>query len=604
MAVGLRGYTQGSVAGVGTSIAWPAGSTAGDMALIHCDGSYANNGPQTDGWNPVGYKCHWKILTSADVATALIVNATHVKLQVFTGARGIGRTDDDESLTIQGAGSYLFVEASRSGSGSIAPATYRLGTEWTNEIGQREAAYARAADAGYTAIYLVEPDATSYAYEVLPASVPSPPTLTAPAAGASVDQTLALTFGWEHQSSFPQTGRRVRVTWESWVWWIDGAGALQTTEQSVATASTTATLNAAALTAGATYTWAVATQDANGWSAYSAERSLNPIAPPTISSVTVSSPADDLSPTVTWAATAGYGVLTAHQVWICNAADADPTVAPLWTSGVLPNAVSPDTAPSSTPWVNGASLKAWVRVWQTGGVSRTLSSAAFTVSWTPPSTPTVTASAASSPPTVSVSGLTAGNVVEIQQQLDGVTWTPLTTRVAVGTSITGIPSPLAATGASVSFRARRANLVDGVLLQSAWSTVASITATPSGGCYVVDDNDRSVYLACHLESDGPREIVQSVSVAYGLGATSARVDRTPEAGERGSVVWVTDTATDRDALLAWLDAHAVFWIVFPPEDGLATPAKRVARTSPRSWERLAQVAIPHRLIPMSWVEQP
>ena len=61
---------------------------------------------------------------------------------------------------------------------------------------------------------------------------------------------------------------------------------------------------------------------------------------------------------------------------------------------------------------------------------------------------------------------------------------------------------------------------------------------------------------------------------------------------------------DRDALLAWLDAHAVFWIVFPPEDGLATPAKRVARTSPRSWERLAQVAIPHRLIPMSWVEQP
>ncbi|MFZ1322155.1 MAG: hypothetical protein WAT71_11425, partial [Ignavibacteria bacterium] len=186
MAVGLRGYTQGSVAGVGTSIAWPAGSTAGDMALIHCDGSYANNGPQTDGWNPVGYKCHWKILTSADVATALIVNATHVKLQVFTGARGIGRTDDDESLTIQGAGSYLFVEASRSGSGSIAPATYRLGTEWTNEIGRREAAYARAADAGYTAIYLDEQDATSYAYEVLPASVPSPPTLTTPDAGASV----------------------------------------------------------------------------------------------------------------------------------------------------------------------------------------------------------------------------------------------------------------------------------------------------------------------------------------------------------------------------------------------------------------------------------
>ena len=63
-------------------------------------------------------------------------------------------------------------------------------------------------------------------------------------------------------------------------------------------------------------------------------------------------------------------------------------------------------------------------------------------------------------------------------------------------------------------------------------------------------------------------------------------------------------AAERDALLAWLDARPVFWIVFPPEDGLATAAKRVARTSPRSWERLAQVAIPHRHIPMSWVEQP
>jgi hypothetical protein len=147
-------------------------------------------------------------------------------------------------------------------------------------------------------------------------------------------------------------------------------------------------------------------------------------------------------------------------------------------------------------------------------------------------------------------------------------------------------------------------LVDGVLLQSAWSTVASITATPSGGCYVVDDNDRSVYLDAPLESDGPREIVQSLSVTYGLGATSARVDRTPEAGERGSVVWVTTTAAERDALLAWLDARTVFWIVFPPEGGLAVPAKRVARTTPRSWERLAQVAIPHRHIPMSWVEQP
>ncbi len=602
MAVSLRGYTQGSVANVGTSIAWPAGSAAGDLALVHCDGSYSNNGPQTSGWTPVGHKSHWKILTSTDVATALIVNASHVKLQVFTHARGIGRTATVNGLTMQAAGSYLYVESARSAS-SIAPATYRLGAEWQDENGYWQAAYALASGTGWATIPSMGSGATSYSYEVLPASPPSAPILTTPGAGASVDQTLALTFGWDHQSPFAQTGRRVRLTTGATVRWIDSAGALKTTEQAVSTASTTATLTASALTAGAAYTWAAATNDTNGWGGYSAERALNPVVPPTISSVTVSSPYGDLSPTVTWAATAGSGVLTAHQVWICNAADTDPTVAPLWTSGVLANAVSPDTAPSSPPWTNGASLKAWVRVWQTGGVYQTLSSAAFTVSWTPPPTPTVTASAASSPPTVSVSGVTSGNTVEVQQRLDGINWTPLTTRVAAGTSLTGIPSPLAAIGSSVSFRARRATTVDGALVQSAWSTVASITATPSG-CYLVDDGDRSVYLDASLESDGPREIVQSLSVTYGLGATSARVDRTPEAGERGSVVWVTTTAAERDALLAWLDARTVFWIVFPPEGGLAVPAKRVARTTPRSWERLAQVAIPHRHIPMSWVEQP
>ena len=601
MAVGLRGYTQGSIANIGTSVSWPAGSAAGDLALVHCGGSYPNNGPQTSGWTPCGYMSHWKILTSTDIATALVVNASHVKLQVFTGAKSIGRTSTQNGLMVQGAGSYLYVEGGHRWTSPIAPATYRLGTEWQDENGYYQAAYALASGAGWAAIPSMGGGAVAYSYEVLPATAPSAPILTTPDAGASVDQTLALTFGWEHQSSFAQTGRRVRLTTGATIRWIDGAGALQTTEQSVATASTAATLNASALTAGAAYTWAVATQDANGWSVYSSERALNPIAPPTVSSVTVSSPAGDLSPAVTWAATAGSGVLTAHQVWICAAADTDPTVAPLWTSGVLANTVSPDTAPSSTAWTNGASLKAWVTVWQTGGVSRTLSSAAFTVSWTPPATPTVTASSATTPPTVSVGGLTAGNTIEIEQRLDGINWSPLTTRVAAGTSIAGIPSPLAATGSTVSFRARQATTVDGVL--SAWSSVASITATPAG-CYVVDDGDRSVYLDASLESDGPREIVQSVSVTYGLGASSARVDRTPEAGERGSVVWVTDTATDRDALLAWLDAHAVFWIVFPPEDGLATPAKRVARTSPRSWERLVQVAIPHRLIPLSWVEQP
>ena len=151
MAVGLRGYTQGSIANIGTSVSWPAGSAAGDLALVHCGGSYANNGPQTSGWTPCGHKSYWKILTSADVATALVVNASHVKLQVFTGAKSIGRTSTQNGLTVQGAGSYLYVESARAQS-SIAPATYRLGVEWQDENGYYQAAYALASGAGWAAV--------------------------------------------------------------------------------------------------------------------------------------------------------------------------------------------------------------------------------------------------------------------------------------------------------------------------------------------------------------------------------------------------------------------------------------------------------------------
>ena len=70
--------------------------------------------------------------------------------------------------------------------------------------------------------------------------------------------------------------------------------------------------------------------------------------------------------------------------------------------------------------------------------------------------PTVTRVVGHDAPTVSVSGLTAGNVVEVEQRLDGINWTPLTTRVAAGTSIAGIRRRLLRPGpASRSVPAKR-----------------------------------------------------------------------------------------------------------------------------------------------------
>lgn len=601
MAVSVRGWFQGQVAGVGTSISWPAGTAAGDFVLIHCGGSYSNNGPQGVGWAPAGHKSHGKVVTTADLAGPLVVNASHFKGAVFAACRGVGRTSSSNGLTVQEAGSYLWVETSRSAT-PIAPATYRQGNEFVDEGGYYQAQFAMASNAGWAAVPSMGSGTTSYSYELLPSAGPAAPILVSPAAGAVVDQTLAITLDWDHQSSFEATGYRVRLTYAGPTYrYLDAAGALQTTEQSITSAATSATIAAAALTAGTAYTWAVATRDQIGWSSYSTERALNPVAPPSITTLTVASPAEDLTPVVTWAATAGYGVLTAHQVWICGDADTDPTVAPLWTSGVLPNTVSPDTAPATTPWVRGQSLKAWLMVWETGGVSNLLSSAAFTVTWTPPTAPTVTTSSSVSPPTVSVSGVAAGRSVEVQVRRDGVNWEPLTTRTATGTTVTGIPAPLAATGSAVLVRARQATVIDGVPMRSDWSTTASITALPSA-CWWVDDVDRSTYLVAVIDEDAPRVAVQGVTTTYGLGASSARVDRTPPAGESGRTRFLTLTAAEKAALDAWLEGHDEFWIVFPPEDGLAVESRRVLRVGPITSERVLQRDVPERLTSVSWVE--
>ena len=606
MAANIRGYTQGSKGALGTIVAWPAGTVAGDLALIHCGGTYSPLGPTTPtGWTAKGHKSFYKILTAADLAGQLVVNASHIKTQTFYGARGIGGYSTQNGLTISEAGAVLWVESSNN-TANMAPSTYRQGAEFVDENGYYQASYAMpCAVTGRASIPSMASGATSYSYEILPSSGPAAPTLVSPAAGASLSKATAIVLDWDHGSSFPQTTYYVRLTYAGPTYrYLDAAGALQLTEQAVSSAATTATIAANALTAGTAYTWAVSTADQNGRSAWSTERALNPVNPPTVNTVTVTCPAGDLSPQVDATATAGSGQVTAHQTWICAAADTNPTTAPLWTSGVVPSAVLTDVAPSSTAWTKGASLKAWVQVVQTGGVaSAPVASAAFSVTWTQPATPTLTTSTSVSPPTVSVAGLTNGATVEVQMRRDGVTWEALTTRTASGATIAGIPAPLAATGASVSFRARQATVTDGVAIQSAWSTIASFTAPAAGG-WLVDDADRSVYLAARMLVDGPLEPIQGVTVTYGLGATAPYVDRTEPQGDRGQIAWQCLTQAATNALLAWIDEHPTSWVVRGPEGGLPLPAKRCSWISPPTTARKSQGPWPTRIVTVDYVVLP
>ena len=608
MPVTVRGAYSGKVSPAGwTTIAWPAGTAVGDLAWVHCGGSLSPLGPDSFGWLPVGHKSWWKILSSSDLSASLTVSAAHVKLVTFAGAGQIGRTSSQSGLTIQTNGSMLLVDGARQSSG-MAPATYRQGAEWQDENNWWQAVFAVPCDAGYVSLPGVASGTVCYSYEVQPPSTTlPPPTLVEPAAASHVDATLPIVLSWESPHKLTPAGvddqYQVKVITGGVTRWVKGDGSLSTTEWPVSMSGTdvlSITLPESTLTANAAYTWSVGTQWGPDW-VWSPERALYPDAPPTVSTPTVSSPAGDLSPTVSWTASPGTGVITSHRVWLMPAAATEPGAGALWDSGVVQTATGPDTAPPDSPWTNGQSLKAWVRVYQTGGVAKTASSAAFTVSWTPPATPTL-AVTAGSPVQVVVSGVTVGNVVQIEQALDGVTWTPLTSRTATATTMT-VSSVLAANGTAVKIRARQGSIVEGVPMTSAWSTEQTVTATPDG-CWLVDDTDRATALKVSPVTDTRRGIVQGITATYGLGATRARVDSTPQAGERGELVLATDTLVERAELLTWLTDRSVWWIALCPDDGQPHRPIRAARVSPPEWERLAQTALSSIYhLPISWVEQ-
>jgi len=608
MPVTVRGAYSGKVSPAGwTTITWPAGTAVGDLAWVHCGGSLSPLGPDSFGWLPVGHKAWWKILSSSDLSASLTVSASHVKLVTFAGAGQIGRTSSQSGLTIQTNGSMLLVDGARQSSG-MAPATWRQGAEWQDENRWWQAVFTVPCDAGYVSLPGVASGTECYSYEVQPPSTTlPPPTLVEPAAASHVDATLPIELSWESPHKLTPAGvddqYQVKVITGGVTRWVKGDGSLSTTEWPMSMSGTdvlSITLPESTLTANAAYAWSVGTQWGPDW-VWSPERALYPDTPPTMSTPTVSSPAGDLSPTVSWTASPGTGVITAHRVWLMPAAATEPGAGALWDSGVVQTATGPDTAPPDSPWTNGQSLKAWVRVYQTGGVSKTAVSASFTVSWTPPATPTL-AVTAGSPVQVVVSGVTVGNVVQIEQALDGVTWTPLTSRTATATTMT-VSSVLAANGTAVKIRARQGSIVEGVPMTSAWSTEQTVTATPDG-CWLVDDTDRATALKVSPVTDTRRGIVQGITATYGLGATRARVDSTPQAGERGELVLATDTLDERAELLAWLKDRSVWWIALCPDDGQPHRPIRAARVSPPEWERLAQTALSSIYhLPISWVEQ-
>ena len=612
MAVVLRGVSQGLLS-PGSVVAWPAGTTAGDLAVLRVitDG-LTSGAPGAPGWIPAMGGCWWKRLASADVAAPLPVSGAGFMLAVFSGAGSIGRTSAQSGLTVGVPGSAVWIVGSRSTAG-VAPDTYRRAPEWVAASGWTYAQFVVPAAPGWVQLPGAPAESVFQSLEVVPLGAPLAPVVLSPTAGQRFGAADPIRVSWVPDPQAPQAGWRVTVSDGVFApRWADAAGHLVEGDELVVTSDVpevTVLPGQVSFTdpgpSTVPLTVAVSTQTATGGWGEFATVQVWVDRPPGVSGVEVIAPAEDLTPVVSWSSGAGHGSLTAWRVWL-SPEGGGPLARPVWDSGVMQGSATSVTAPASAPWVNAQSLEAWVMVWQTGGVSARASSVeAFAVTWTAPAAPTVSVDADATPVAVTVTGLDVGDVVQLEQEIGGGAWDALTVIAATASSVT-VSSPLASAGLPVRFRARRAGgVLDGVALFSTWAVSDLVASSRAAGCMLVDDGDRTACLPVELLRDGDRSVVQGVSVSLGLGASSARIDMTPPAGQRGAIALRTMSEDSLAVLLEWLHARHVLWVVFPPDAGVPRRPIRVARSSSVRWERLLQKGVSGiRHVEFEWVSQP
>ena len=458
------------------TISWPAGTVAGDLAVAEIDN--AKPAPPGPGWLTVARNVYAKVVTAADLsAGSFQVKSTLYGLVVFANAAKTGRVTWQNGVKVEAGGAGLFLawsdsydNVSEMGSptGQIGSIVKDYRNAWSSM------AVRLAGSAGYLQSTANPPHSISV--EIVPTAAPPAPLLSAPAAGQEVERTAPITLVWSHQGQGLQEAYRVSVRAVgagSWSY-LTSSGTLSGSLQTVAGSAQSATINASTLTAGQAYEWQVATQENGSFSAYSTTRQFSPQNLPSVSSVTPSVTAGRLAGTVSWAAAATAGTLSAWQLAVTPSAQTAPD-SPMYLTPITAGSSSTTSIPVLN-WTNGASYKAWVRVQQSGGLWSPWTSGTFTVTWTPPAAPTGVAGLDSRPMRANVTGVPAGKDVEAQWSVDGgLTWSPLGYQVAPGTTAV-FDHPLAPYGVAVSFRARSLEILDGVGIPSAW-TVQSVVST-------------------------------------------------------------------------------------------------------------------------------
>ena len=236
---------------------------------------------------------------------------------------------------------------------------------------------------------------------------PYAPTLLSPANASYQDLATTPTFSWTYN---PATSGNTQSAWAlrrkisgatSYQWWNVSTAAWQSTQVFNSGAAQSYQFPSASWTDGNTYNWSMATQDASGVGAYSADDAVTAQQGPT---VTVTAPTGLIStgqPTVTWSATfPSSAQQTSYRVCIYAAAQylasgfAPGTTTALYDTGVVPASYTSSVSLAATAQylADNTSFRAYAQITETGGQTSNWAYAAFSTAYAQPPTPVISAS--------------------------------------------------------------------------------------------------------------------------------------------------------------------------------------------------------------------
>ena len=631
MTIALRGHSEITyTADGGIAVAWPSGTQAGDTAVMFTATSGgrkpATNAPA--GWkllrsNSAGEAIYGRLITTpADLAQSINMNAVICGLAVLSGVKAFGKTSASGGVSLPAAsGAMLTFGRKNESSPALNQPTGRIfdtdainpkyssykvkkKTHWRK---RRYNAWLRVPGvSGYVSVSsnadaMMSVELTADVLPAVDAAAMTPTPLTP--ADDSTGPVGEVDFLWSNPTAYAEalwSLHQVQLRVAGATRWGSVAGgtwtstnADRTESESSATGSqTTSTLTT--LPAGS-YEWRVRSQFASSiWSEWSAISSFTVVAPPAVGAVTVAS---SLTPVASW--TVASGSQSYARVVIRDSLGEE-----VYNSGLIATALTSWTVPMQE-WVNGGSYVAAVSIMSADGMqSSEVASAAFTVSWVPPTPPTALTLSDGRPPQAVISGLADAALLKLE-------WSTTAGVIATGiwpvtAGVMSMKLPLLPYRVETVVSASRSD-ADGLLWSEA--ITASVTSNDTRA-YLVDD-EMVDWIEVTTSEDAGLTEAEAVSVSYPLGASEALVLRSDRAGDAGTVTLLARSRAEKQQIRQWLKDRGTFWMRWTPEKNLMlggiledAPPTRMAAVSTWSEARVKQSAIQHRTIPISWVERP